>query len=137
MLFRSGVDLRCIVDSLGILCGAFWALWECVWNALWIHMDYFRDLGSFGFYGFLYKNMGLWNSSSLPVEGAAVAEGLVVFGATFAASGFIIHQLDFPWPSFCTLLKRLCKDKLCRIEFCKIGNFLSSSFLLNKISLYF
>lgn len=33
------------------------------------------------------------------------------------ASGFSIHQLDLPVPSFCTLMKRLCNDKLCRIEF--------------------
>ena len=36
-----------------------------------------------------------------------------------ATSGFIIHQLDLPWPSFWTLLKRLCSDRLCRIEFWK------------------
>ncbi len=33
------------------------------------------------------------------------------------ASGFSIHHDDFPVPSFCTLIKRLCSDKLCRIEF--------------------
>lgn len=35
------------------------------------------------------------------------------------ASGLIIHQLDFPVPSFCTRTKRLCKDRLWRIEFWK------------------
>lgn len=35
------------------------------------------------------------------------------------ASGFNIHQEDFPVPSFCTRMKRLCRDKLWRIEFCK------------------
>lgn len=33
------------------------------------------------------------------------------------ASGFSIHQLDFPAPSFCTRTKRLCKERLWRIEF--------------------
>lgn len=35
------------------------------------------------------------------------------------ASGLIIHHDDFPVPSFCTRMKRLCSDRLCRIEFCK------------------
>jgi hypothetical protein len=35
------------------------------------------------------------------------------------ASGFSIHQEDLPVPSFWTRIKRLCKDKLCLIEFCK------------------
>lgn len=35
------------------------------------------------------------------------------------ASGFIIHHDDLPVPSFWTRMKRLCNDKLCRIEFCK------------------
>lgn len=35
------------------------------------------------------------------------------------ASGLSIHQLDLPVPSFWTRIKRLCKDKLCRMEFCK------------------
>lgn len=35
------------------------------------------------------------------------------------ASGLIIHQDDFPVPSFCTRMKRLWSDKLCRIEFWK------------------
>lgn len=34
------------------------------------------------------------------------------------ASGLIIHQELLPVPSFCTLMKRLCRDRLCRIEFC-------------------
>lgn len=34
------------------------------------------------------------------------------------ASGLIIHQEDFPVPSFCTLMKRLCSDRLCLMEFC-------------------
>ena len=33
------------------------------------------------------------------------------------ASGLIIHQDDFPVPSFCTRMNRLCNDKLWRIEF--------------------
>lgn len=33
------------------------------------------------------------------------------------ASGFIIHHDDLPVPSFCTLMKRLCNERLCRIEF--------------------
>ena len=33
------------------------------------------------------------------------------------ASGLIIHQEDFPVPSFWTRMKRLCSDKLWRIEF--------------------
>lgn len=37
------------------------------------------------------------------------------------ASGLIIHQELFPVPSFWTRTKRLCRDKLCRIEFCR-GN---------------
>ena len=35
------------------------------------------------------------------------------------ASGLIIHQEDFPVPSFWTRMKRLCSDRLCRIEFWK------------------
>lgn len=35
------------------------------------------------------------------------------------ASGFIIHQEDFPVPSFCTRMKRLWRERLCRIEFWK------------------
>lgn len=38
------------------------------------------------------------------------------------ASGFIIHHDDFPVPSFCTRMKRLCNDRLCRIEFCNTEN---------------
>lgn len=34
------------------------------------------------------------------------------------ASGLSIHHDDLPVPSFCTLMKRLCNDKLWRIEFC-------------------
>lgn len=34
------------------------------------------------------------------------------------ASGLSIHQELLPLPSFCTLTNLLCKDKLCRIEFC-------------------
>lgn len=33
------------------------------------------------------------------------------------ASGFIIHHDDFPVPSFCTRMNRLCSERLCRIEF--------------------
>ena len=33
------------------------------------------------------------------------------------ASGFNIHQEDFPVPSFWTRMKRLCSDRLWRIEF--------------------
>ena len=33
------------------------------------------------------------------------------------ASRLIIHQLDFPVPSFCTRTNLLCRDRLCRIEF--------------------
>lgn len=33
------------------------------------------------------------------------------------ASGFNIHQDDLPVPSFCTLINRLCSDKLWRMEF--------------------
>lgn len=33
------------------------------------------------------------------------------------ASGLITHQELFPAPSFCIRIKRLCSDKLCRIEF--------------------
>ena len=33
------------------------------------------------------------------------------------ASGLIIHQLLLPVPSFCTLMKRLCRERLCRMEF--------------------
>lgn len=33
------------------------------------------------------------------------------------ASGFSIHQDDLPVPSFCTLMNRLCSDKLWRMEF--------------------
>jgi hypothetical protein len=35
------------------------------------------------------------------------------------ASGLIIHQELLPVPSFCTLMKRLCNDRLCLIEFGK------------------
>ena len=35
------------------------------------------------------------------------------------ASGLIIHHEDLPVPSFWTRMKRLCSDKLCRIEFCQ------------------
>lgn len=38
------------------------------------------------------------------------------------ASGLIIHHDDFPVPSFCTRINRLCKDRLCLIEFCKEKN---------------
>lgn len=33
------------------------------------------------------------------------------------ASGLIIHQDDFPVPSFCTRMNLLCSDRLCRMEF--------------------
>lgn len=32
-------------------------------------------------------------------------------------SGFSIHHELFPVPSFCTRTKRLCRERLCRIEF--------------------
>lgn len=35
------------------------------------------------------------------------------------ASGLSIHHDDLPVPSFCTLTKRLCSDKLWRMEFWK------------------
>lgn len=35
------------------------------------------------------------------------------------ARGSIVHQLDFPAISFGIRTNRLCKDKLCRIEFFK------------------
>lgn len=34
------------------------------------------------------------------------------------ASGLIIHHELLPVPSFCTRIKRLCSDRLCRTEFC-------------------
>lgn len=34
------------------------------------------------------------------------------------ASGLIIHQELLPVPSFCTRIKRLWSDRLCRMEFC-------------------
>lgn len=61
------------------------------------------------------------------------------------ASGFSIHQDDLPVPSFCTLINRLCSDKLCLIEFWKrkekgtliIQNLLRSSLQYNKKNLAF
>lgn len=35
------------------------------------------------------------------------------------ASGLIIHHEDFPVPSFWTLMKRLWRERLCRMEFWK------------------
>lgn len=35
----------------------------------------------------------------------------------FPPSGFSIHQELFPVPSFWTRMKRLCRDRLCLIEF--------------------
>lgn len=35
-------------------------------------------------------------------------------------SGLIIHQELLPELSFCTRIKRLCKERLCLIEFLKI-----------------
>lgn len=35
----------------------------------------------------------------------------------FPPSGFSIHHELFPVPSFWTRMKRLCKDRLCLIEF--------------------
>lgn len=37
----------------------------------------------------------------------------------FPPSGFSIHHELFPVPSFWTRTKRLCKDRLCLIEFCQ------------------
>ena len=37
----------------------------------------------------------------------------------FGASGLSIHQLDLPAPSFWTRTKRLCSERLCRMEFCR------------------
>lgn len=34
-------------------------------------------------------------------------------------SGFSIHQELLPVPSFCTLIKRVWRDRLCRMEFCR------------------
>lgn len=34
-------------------------------------------------------------------------------------SGFSIHQELLPVPSFWTRMKRVCRDRLCRIEFCR------------------
>ena len=34
-------------------------------------------------------------------------------------SGFSIHQELLPVPSFCTRTKRLCRDRLCLMEFCR------------------
>lgn len=36
----------------------------------------------------------------------------------FPPSGFSIHQELFPVPSFWMRTKRLCKDRLCLMEFC-------------------
>lgn len=36
----------------------------------------------------------------------------------FPPSGFSIHQELFPVPSFCMRTKRLCRDRLCLMEFC-------------------
>jgi hypothetical protein len=33
------------------------------------------------------------------------------------ASGLIIHQEDFPVPSFCTRMNLLWRERLCRMEF--------------------
>jgi len=38
-------------------------------------------------------------------------------GSFEAASGFTIHHELLPVPSFCTRINRLCRDRLCRIEF--------------------
>jgi hypothetical protein len=46
------------------------------------------------------------------------------------ASGLIIHQEDLPVPSFCTRMKRLCSDRLWRIEFCNTNTLLQLSELL-------
>lgn len=35
------------------------------------------------------------------------------------ASGLSIHHELLPAPSFWTRMKRLCSDRLCRIEFCE------------------
>lgn len=35
----------------------------------------------------------------------------------FPPSGFSIHHELFPVPSFCTRTKRLCRDRLCLMEF--------------------
>lgn len=37
----------------------------------------------------------------------------------FPPSGFSIHQELFPVPSFCTRMKRVWRDRLCRMEFCR------------------
>ena len=51
-----------------------------------------------------------------PVEQEPAA---LVIGAV--ASGLSIHQLDLPVPSFCTRMKRLCSDRLWRMEFWNRG----------------
>lgn len=58
------------------------------------------------------------------------------------ASGLIIHQDDFPVPSFCTLMNLLWRDKLCRIEFWKknlilvVGRFYFIWIFANKVLVY-
>lgn len=37
----------------------------------------------------------------------------------FPPSGFSIHQELFPVPSFCTRIKRVWRERLCRMEFCR------------------
>lgn len=48
----------------------------------------------------------------------------------FPPSGFSIHQELFPVPSFCTRMKRVCKERLCLIEF-----FQPAELLLSPLSL--
>lgn len=40
-----------------------------------------------------------------------------LFNSPGLASGFNIHHDDLPVPSFWTRMKRLCRERLCRMEF--------------------
>ena len=62
--------------------------------------------------------MGKRKEKSLPLSGWD--ERLRDDFPVLLASGFTIHQLDLPVPSFWTRMNLLWRDKLCRIEFWKI-----------------
>ena len=54
---------------------------------------------------------------SLRSEFRLGVDGDPELSAYLLMSGLIIHQDDLPELSFWTRMKRLCKDKLCLIEF--------------------
>ena len=65
----------------------------------------------------LHKEPPVLVAPPLPLIVHAPPLLLLVWLLIGKASGLSIHQLDFPVPSFCTRTKRLCRERLCLMEF--------------------